>query len=50
MQHVRSLVQMLGNEFYVDEAAVIEAIRLQRSFNLLHLATIVQESQYDLLS
>lgn len=39
-QQARPLVQMLRDEFYVDEAAVKEAIRLQRSFNLLHLATM----------
>ncbi len=38
-QHVRSLVQKLGDEWYVDEEAILEAIRQRACFNLIHFAT-----------
>jgi hypothetical protein len=39
-QHVRPLVQKLAGAFYVDEAAVREAVLSRRSFNAIHLATM----------
>jgi hypothetical protein len=39
-EHAGPLVQLLRNEFYVDEAAVREAVRDRRSFNAIHLATM----------
>ncbi|CAN5769542.1 hypothetical protein BH11VER1_BH11VER1_10360 [soil metagenome] len=38
-QHVRSLVQKLGDEWYVDEEAILEAIRQRACINLIHFAT-----------
>ena len=40
LEHVEPLVQMLGQAFYVDAEAIKEAIRLRRSFNAIHLATM----------
>jgi hypothetical protein len=40
MQHVEPLVQMLGGAFYIDAAAIREAIRQHRSFNVIHLETM----------
>jgi hypothetical protein len=40
MQHVEPLVQMLNDAFYIDAAAIREAIRQHRSFNVIHLETM----------
>ena len=39
-QHVPALVSALRPEFYLDEKEAIECIRLRRSFNLIHMATV----------
>jgi hypothetical protein len=39
-EQVKSLVQMLEKEFYIDEAMIRDAIHYQSSFNLIHLATM----------
>lgn len=39
-QHVRPLVHMLQDEFYIDEVAVCTAVQRRNSFNVLHLATM----------
>lgn len=41
LQHVHPLVQKLAGAFYIDEAAVREAVSSRRSFNAIHLATIL---------
>lgn len=38
-EHVRSFVQSLGENFYADEERIRQAIRLRRSFNVIHLGT-----------
>ena len=38
-EHVASLARALASEFYAAQEAMLEAIRAQRSFNLIHLAT-----------
>ena len=40
LEHVESLVQMLGEAFYMDAGAIREAIRHRRSFNVIHLETM----------
>ncbi len=40
LQHVHPLVQKLAGAFYIDEAAVREAVSSRRSFNAIHLATM----------
>ncbi|MGE5552058.1 MAG: hypothetical protein ACM3ZC_16225 [Bacteroidota bacterium] len=37
---VQALIDMLGPDFYADAGMIHEAIRLQRSFNLIHLPTM----------
>lgn len=39
-EHVDRLVAGLGDAFYVDDEVVRDAIRRQRSFNAIHLATM----------
>ena len=38
-EHASSLADALASEFYVDADAIREAIRHQRSFNVIHLAS-----------
>jgi len=38
--HVRLLVQALGDDFYVDEVMIHEAIKRNTSFNLIHFQTM----------
>jgi hypothetical protein len=38
-EHVAPLARALSSEFYIAQDAALEAIRAQRSFNLIHLAT-----------
>jgi hypothetical protein len=40
--HVHEFVAQLQADYYVDEDAVLEAIQNRRSFNLIHLATMVK--------
>lgn len=40
--HARAFVQALEGTYYADEDSVLEAIRLRRSFNVIHLATMVK--------
>lgn len=37
---VPDLVAAFADDFYVDEGAVLEAVELRRSFNLIHLETL----------
>ncbi|MFZ4736880.1 MAG: hypothetical protein ACOYM9_13090, partial [Bradymonadia bacterium] len=37
--HVGPLVEALGEAFYADEDAIREAVRLRKSFNVIHLPT-----------
>ncbi len=39
-EHVRDLIRQLGDDFYVDESAVKNAIERHSSFNLIHLETV----------
>lgn len=39
-EHVGPLVQALAPTFYIDEAAVADAIRRRASFNIIHLETV----------
>ncbi|MEW6184222.1 MAG: hypothetical protein AB1585_00620 [Thermodesulfobacteriota bacterium] len=39
-EHISSLVGALEAEFYIDGETIKEAIRQQRSFNVIHLATM----------
>jgi hypothetical protein len=39
-EQVEPLVAALQTEFYIDDLAVRRAIRIQRSFNVIHLATM----------
>lgn len=39
IEHVAPLVRALSGEFYIAPDAALEAIRAQRGFNLIHLAT-----------
>ncbi|MGH2353963.1 MAG: hypothetical protein ACRDI2_04955 [Chloroflexota bacterium] len=41
-EHVRPLVEQLHPIYYVDENAVREAVQRQRSFNVIHLQTMVK--------
>ncbi len=41
-QHVERLVGALAGEFYVSEARVREAVESRRSFNAIHLATMMK--------
>ncbi len=42
VRHVQEFVRQLQSAYYLDEAAVLEAIQTRRSFNLIHLATMVK--------
>lgn len=46
LSEVRPLVEALEPDFYVDEAAVREAVRSRASFNAIHNATIVKIDIY----
>lgn len=39
-EQVALLVKMLEEDFYIDETMILDAIRKQSSFNLIHLATM----------
>ncbi len=39
IEHAAPLVRALAGEFYIAQDAVLDAIRTQRSFNVIHLAT-----------
>lgn len=41
-RHVRPLAKMLESSYYVDEDAILEAIRRHSSFNLIHLETMIK--------
>lgn len=41
-QDVRSLADMLNASYYIDEDAILEAIRRHSSFNLIHLETMIK--------
>ncbi len=41
-QHIRPLIEKLGDGWYADEGAMQEAIRQRSSFNLIHLATAMK--------
>ena len=41
-QHVHSLVEMLGEAYYIDEEMVLNAIQKRSSFNLIHLDTMLK--------
>ncbi len=40
--HVRPFVATLGTEFYADAQAIAEAVAARRSFNVIHLDTVVK--------
>ncbi|MBM2811774.1 MAG: hypothetical protein HW416_2533 [Chloroflexi bacterium] len=40
--HVDELVRRLEADYYLNREAILEAISLKRSFNLIHLATMVK--------
>jgi hypothetical protein len=42
LRHAAPLVQRLSAEFYIDLGAVIAAIENQKSFNVIHLATVTK--------
>jgi hypothetical protein len=42
MQHVRPLVQMLRSSYYIDEDMILDAIKRQSSFNIIHLETMLK--------
>jgi hypothetical protein len=42
LHHVEPFVAALGNEFYADAASIREAIAARRSFNIIHLDTMVK--------
>ncbi|MEZ4727953.1 MAG: hypothetical protein R3E79_12560 [Caldilineaceae bacterium] len=39
-EHVPSLVQQLGDRYYISDSSIHDAIRHRSSFNLIHLATM----------
>lgn len=41
-QHVGFLARMLESSYYIDEDAILEAIRRHSSFNLIHLETMIK--------
>ncbi|MCK4417830.1 MAG: hypothetical protein KAV99_06650 [Candidatus Latescibacteria bacterium] len=41
-QQVRFLAKMLESSYYIDEDAILEAIRRHSSFNLIHLETMIK--------
>ncbi|MHB9029339.1 MAG: hypothetical protein ACYC9O_11280 [Candidatus Latescibacterota bacterium] len=40
--HVRLLVDMLQESYYIDEGAILEATRRHSSFNLIHFKTMIK--------
>jgi hypothetical protein len=40
--HVRPLVSLLEKDYYVDEARVHDSVATRRSFNAIHLATMLK--------
>ena len=42
LAHVKSLVEGLKSEFYIDEDMISEAIKTKSSFNLIHLESMVK--------
>jgi hypothetical protein len=40
--HVPPLVMALADDYYIDEGAIREALRLRRAFNVIHLATMMK--------
>lgn len=40
IEHVPHLINMLGNQFYISDEAIYDAIRHHSSFNLIHLETM----------
>jgi hypothetical protein len=42
MEHVRPLVQMLQSSYYIDEDMILDAIKRQSSFNIIHLETMLK--------
>ncbi len=41
-QHVRPFIKRLGDEWYADEGAIMNAINHRSSFNLIHFATAMK--------
>ena len=41
-QHVRPLLKRLGDDWYADEGAIMQALQNRSSFNLIHLATAMK--------
>jgi hypothetical protein len=41
-QHVRPFIKRLGDEWYADEGAIMDAISQRSSFNLIHFATAMK--------
>jgi len=41
-EHVRPLVSQLERDFYLDEGRVHDSVTLRRSFNAIHLATMLK--------
>ena len=39
-EHVPTLVQQLGDRYYLSDSAIYDAIRHRSSFNLIHLVTM----------
>jgi hypothetical protein len=39
-EQVKALVEMLGEDFYIDEKMILDAIFNRSSFNLIHLKTM----------
>jgi hypothetical protein len=40
--HVKSLIKILGEEYYISESMILDAIDCQSSFNLIHLETMLK--------
>jgi len=47
-RHVRSLIQSLNGEFFVDEAALLDAVDARRHSNLIHRETMFKVDIYPL--
>jgi len=41
-EHVRPLVQLLQSAYYIDENMILDAIKRQSSFNIIHLETMLK--------
>ncbi len=48
--HVQTLVKLLENEYYIDDAMINDAIRHQSSFNVLHYTTGIKVDVFVLKS